>query len=319
MSQKSLFSNVIFYQLPNCELTDDEFLSALEMSPYAPCLKSQPVSVGWVPSVTDGSLLTVNNGALFMTLHTEEKKVPADVVKQEVKVLVDKFKKKEGKDPTAEQIKEWKAHVTLSLLPRAFSKHTETRMIISPDKKWLAIDASSANKAEALIKLLRSALAADEHSFATLPMRPTVNMEQVMTNWLIQKELPEKVEQGVEAKLSDSEGIVKVERVDLFGTDVRKLLEANYKVLSLALNYDGMSFKIDKTLTLKSFNVDASMLPEDEDYSTEEDADKALAYLLDVHLRLLVPGLQSLFKFLGQFCEGEESQNDNEVNSNKVA
>ena len=73
-----------------------------------------------------------------------------------------------------------KEEVFQHLLPQAFSRHLLQYALIDKQQGWIIVDASSANKADALISLLRDTLG----SLPVKPLEVNVAPTFIMTEWL---------------------------------------------------------------------------------------------------------------------------------------
>lgn len=85
-----------------------------------------PSSIGWVSPVDeDGApLVRAVNGCMMLCMQIEEKILPAAVIRQELMDKVKQIESDEGRKVYQKQKLSLKDEITMTLLPRAFSKFT---------------------------------------------------------------------------------------------------------------------------------------------------------------------------------------------------
>src|SRR5690606_39919144 len=123
----------------------------------------------------------------------------------------------------------------MSLLPRAFTRTQTTLACIAPQEGWIAVDTSSAKRAEDLLSLLREGT-------GSLPVRPmNVKMAPAacMTDWVKTGQEPEGLLISDECELRDTGedgGVIRRKRQDLSIDDIQQHLEDGRLVSQLSLH-----------------------------------------------------------------------------------
>lgn len=290
-----MFKNAIFYRLEGFEHSADALLETLKGRPFEPCGKFQFSSVGWVsPAGGDADYLRTGSGAHLMSLCFETKSIPAGVVEIRLQERIEEHEQKHGEPPSKKDIKDIKDDIKLKLVPFAFPKRDVVNLLIATDGSWLLVDASSASKAEKVLKVLRQ----DLGSLKAFPYEIGRSPLVVMTQWLEQREAPEKVSlPGYCVLVSEDAESVVCKNMDLFSDEIGHHLDTGKKVESLTLNHDSrLTFSLDKNLIVKGLSFDKSLEPEEDEM--EEDEDKKQSYLIDGWLASLVPEFNAVRGFM---------------------
>src|SRR3989338_3436115 len=137
-----LFKQIQIFQLSNsfnCSAKNIEL--CLNRFLFSPCLPSLALSSGWVPVLDeeDAPLLrTISNCTVFCA-QFEEKILPASVIRR---ALAEKIKQIEiSENRKVRQKEKWslKDEITMTLLPRAFSKFTKVYAYIDAKHRWLVL------------------------------------------------------------------------------------------------------------------------------------------------------------------------------------
>ena len=100
-------------------------------------------------------------GQVILNLCTEKRALPASAVKAAVDECIEKYKKETGNERVGAKIKkEFKEEVMLDLLPRAFSKRSNTLLWLDAANKLLVVGTGSLTGADKVITCLLDALSA---------------------------------------------------------------------------------------------------------------------------------------------------------------
>jgi len=220
---------------------------------FVPCASTEMSHFGWTQALGkhgDG-IVHQGNDNLLVCARKEEKMLPASVIKDMVEEKVNLLEVEHGRGATKKEREQFKEDITFELLPRAFSRVTDTHAYISPKDNIIVINASSRGKAEDLLALLRKSL-------GTLPVTsfdPDITVDETMTNWLNEKNLGGKFTLGMEAEfhaLGDDGAIARVKNQDLSSDEVKAHLDADKYVTKVALEWDeSMSFILNDDLSIK--------------------------------------------------------------------
>jgi len=276
------FKNLQVYRFTRPMEQDENALERnLEEFKFKPCGSQDISKLGWVfPMGKNGSMYThVHQKQLLICLKKEEKMLPAGVIKD-----------KKEKDSLKEDI-------IMQLLPRAFSRTSQTYAWIDNETNMLYVDSSSARKAEELISLLRKTLG----SLPVVPVQLQNQTDVVMTDWLVEGNIPANFQLEDEAELCsalEGGGIIRCKQQDLLSEEIKKHLDSDKFVTKLALNWaDSISFVIGEEFALKRLKFSDVLQEQNEhieadDFAARFDAD---FILMTGEIKQLVPSLVELF------------------------
>src|SRR5471030_906227 len=134
------FKNIMIYRL-NREITlsAEEMEKQLAGAAYTPCSSQDMAKSGWVSPLGDKSLALTHaiNDQILICVRKEEKILPSSVIKQELQGKIEKLEKDALKD-----------EFLFSLMPRAFSRFSQTFIWLDTARNLVIVDAASAKKAE---------------------------------------------------------------------------------------------------------------------------------------------------------------------------
>jgi recombination associated protein RdgC len=261
---------------------------------------SQDISkLGWVfPMGKSGAMYTHQAGKqILICLKKEEKMLPAGVIKEQLNARVEAIELEQGRALKKKEKDSLKEEIIMQLLPRAFSRTSQTFAWIDPESDMLYVDASSTRKAEELISLLRKTLG----SLPVVPVQLKNQADVVMTDWLSEGNIPANFALEEEAELCsalEGGGIIRCKQQDLLSDEIKNHLSADKFVTKLALNWaDSISFIIGEEFALKRLKFSDVLQEQNEDidkddYAARFDADFAL---MTGEIKQLVPALIDAF------------------------
>jgi len=231
---------------------------------------------GWSESLGKGSLLTTeSNGNVLICARSEEKILPAPVIKDELESWIETFETQYGRSPTKKEREQMKEDVIFELLPRAFNRVTDTHAYINAKENVIVINTSSRGKAEDLLALLRKTL-------GTLPVTspsPEICPDETMTEWLTIDSTERFIKSnlfslGMEAhfnSLGDQSASATVKNQDLLGEEVKAHLDADQYVTKIALEYDEtMSFMLSDDLSIKRIKFFDVIVEQNDDIDLDD-------------------------------------------------
>jgi recombination associated protein RdgC len=247
------FKNLRLCTLPkNWKLSTDELKVALATQAFAACSSIEMTSTGWVPPCEGGELVHVVNRQMLLSLCTEKKLLPTSVIREFAKSRATEIEEQQGYKPGRKQMKEIKEDVTDELLPRAFSIKRSTRVWIDPANGWLAIDTSSATRAQEVLTYLIKALA---DRFPGKLLYSKTPPQIAMTCWLSDDAAPGGFTIDDQIELSSSgeaKGKVKYVKLSVEAVDIQKHIINGKHCTQLALTWnDKVSFVLTDNLTIK--------------------------------------------------------------------
>lgn len=256
--------------------TDLELNEAMQQHTFTPCGSTELRHFGWSESLGKGSLLTTeSNGNVLICARSEDKILPAPVIKDAVDFRVEEFEIVEGRTPSKKEREQIKEDVIFQLLPRAFSRIVDTHAYINTKENIIVVNTSSRGKAEDVLALLRKTL-------GTLPVTsisPEVAPDELMSNWVVDADCSDGVmgelfNLGMEAhfnSLGDHSATAVVKNQDLTSDEVKAHLDADQYVTKLALEFDDtMSFILNDDLSIKRIKFFDVIIEQNDDIDCDD-------------------------------------------------
>lgn len=115
----------------------------------------------------------------------------------------------------------------MNLLPRAFSKNQHTALWIDMENNLIHIDAASSKRAEDALALLRKSLG----SLPVVPLAFANEPSTILTNWILQDNLPHWLLALEEAELrgSQEDSVIRCKKQPLENEEILALLQDGKK------------------------------------------------------------------------------------------
>ncbi len=217
----------------------EELEKQLAENSFTPCASTELSHFGWTTALGKhgNSLAHIANNNILLCARKEEKILPAPVIKDQLEEKITQLENEHSRSATKKEKEQFKEDIIFELLPRAFSRFTDTHGYISPEQNIIVINASSRGKAEDFLALLRKSL-------GTLPVTsfsPEIAPDEIMTDWLTGKHFLGNFQLGMEAELNalgDDGAIIRVKNQDLTSDEIKNHLDADKYVVKLALEWD---------------------------------------------------------------------------------
>jgi len=278
------FKNLYFFAFTRpFESSEEDIEKQLSEHLFTPCASTEQSHFGWVNALgKHGSSIVhgVNNNFLLCA-RKEEKILPAPVVKDQLEAKIALHEQEHSRSATKKEKEQFKEDIIFELLPRAFSRVTDTHAYINPEHNIIVINTGSRGKAEDFLALLRKAL-------GTLPVTsvsPEKAPDEVMTEWLTDTKIGSSFNLGMEAEfnaLGDDGAVVRVKNQDLGSDEIKAHLDADKYVVKLALDWDdAISFILCDDLAIKRLKFFDVLQEQNDDIDSDDiiakiDADFAL-------------------------------------------
>jgi len=236
---------------------------------FTPCLPSLATSYGWAPPQDEehAPLVVGANGYLLLSMQTEEKILPASVVRHSTQVRVKEIENQEMRQVGASERRRLKDDITAMLLPRAFSKYSHTMAVIDCQNGWLILNTTQLAKIEKFVKLF--------HRCTSIQAQPveTKKISALLTYWLTESAFPDGLSVETSGVLRDPRQqarTIRCKNQDLSATGIQSLLKDGCEIHELGLIWqDRVTFNLVDDFTLKSIRYDEKLLSLAESDDTE--------------------------------------------------
>ncbi len=234
------FKNLYFFAFTRpFECSEEDLEKHLNEHLFTPCGSTEMSHFGWVKALGKHGQSIVHsvNGNHLLCARKEEKILPAPVIKDMIEEKVALLEAEQSRGATKKEREQFKEDIIFELLPRAFSRVTDTHAYINAEHNIIVINTGSRNKAEDFLALLRKVL-------GTLPVTsvsPEKAPDELMTDWVTENSLGEKFQLGLEAEfhaLGDDGAVVRVKNQELDSDEIKAHLDADKFVVKLALDWD---------------------------------------------------------------------------------
>jgi recombination associated protein RdgC len=218
------------------------------------------------------------NGYVLLCLNVEEKLLPATVVKQEVDARLRALESADQRLSRQARL-ELKDNVTLSLLPKAFSKYTRIYAYLDQKLNLMVLNTANKRHTELFLDAMQKSL-----PLVKLHRPESKRLPEIMTQWLTLDNLPSEFEIAKSCMLQDSQyqaRVIRCKEQELSAEPIMKLLKDGCEVKQLALQWhEHLQFTLAEDCIFRSLRFAEQLLEsasaEAEDRLQQFDADFAL-------------------------------------------
>ncbi|WP_317930092.1 recombination-associated protein RdgC [Halioxenophilus sp. WMMB6] len=298
------FKNLRVYRFTKpFTLAPEALAEKLAEQPFHPCGSQELTRIGFVPPLGDegSELIHSSAGYTMLCCKKQQKVLPAAVVNEALEEKVKALQAEEGRKLGRKERQQLKEELTLTMLPRAFTKSSKLFAYVAAPEGLLIINSASANQAEELLITLRELLG----SLPVVPITCRHIPVQVMTNWLLHQQPADGLQLGQECELRDpgeAGGIIRCKNQDLTAANIINHLQEGMYVAKLALIASaGIECIVDENLAIKRL-VYGDRIQEKLDQESPETA----AQQFDVDFSLMTLELASFLKQLFAAFGGED-------------
>ncbi|MCS6714784.1 recombination-associated protein RdgC [Proteus terrae] len=297
------FKNILVYRLnKEIALSMDELEQQLASLAFTPCSSQDMTRTGWVSPMGDRgeALIHVTGKQVMMCARKEDKILPATVIKQALQDKVEKLEGEQGRKLKKTEKATLKDEVVHTLLPRAFSKFSQTFIWLNLEKQLVIVDSGSAKRAEDNLALLRKTLG----SLPVVPLNFNESVELKMTEWVRSGELPAGFTLMDEAELKavlDEGGVIRCKKQELVSDEIATHIEAGKFVTKLSVDWeDRLQFMLCDDGSIKRIKFSETLREQN------DDIDKAdFAQRFDADFVLMTGELSALIERVTEVLGGE--------------
>lgn len=295
--------NLVLYRLPSDWAVDADALEQkLAQQPLQPCGGFQMESAGWVCPRDDGRYLYQQQRQWLLALATEQKLLPASVIRQEAEDRAVAIAAQQGRPVGRKQMRDLKLQVTNELMPRALSRRRTTHAWVDSQHHWLAVEAAGDAKADQFMEALRRA-DDDVHALRLETLRSPA---AAMAEWLVGGDAPGAftIDQDLELRAAGaSKATVRYARHSLEGREIRDHIAGGKMVVRLGLTWnDRISFVLTEQLQLKRITF-LEILKRESDTEVEDDGEQ-----FEIDFALMTGELSLLIADLVKALGGEKEK-----------
>ncbi|MCT8248796.1 recombination-associated protein RdgC [Proteus faecis] len=297
------FKNILVYRLnKEIALSMDELEQQLASLAFTPCSSQDMTRTGWISPMGDRgeALIHVAGKQVMMCARKEDKILPATVIKQALQDKVEKLEGEQGRKLKKTEKATLKDEVIHTLLPRAFSKFSQTFIWLDLEKQLVIVDSGSAKRAEDNLALLRKTLG----SLPVVPLNFNESVDLKMTEWVRSGELPSGFTLMDEAELKavlDEGGVIRCKKQELVSDEIATHIEAGKFVTKLSVDWeDRLQFMLCDDGSIKRIKFSETLREQN------DDIDKAdFAQRFDADFVLMTGELSALIERVIDVLGGE--------------
>jgi len=297
-----LFKRAIFFPLEQKlsfhKQAIHDSLAKLAFSPCPPSFAKMSGFVSPLPESPDALVHMVGHYMLFC-MQIEEKILPATVIKQHLDEKIQAIQAAEQRKVYQKEKHTLRDEITLTLLPKAFSKFSQIYAYIDTQQNILVVNTTEQNKIKQLANLLKKSL---EISLKPFKLK---KISYLLSQWLMHEDWPEALDVLQHAVLQDPQNtkrVLRCQQQDLFSQAIKSFLKEGQEVKSIKLRFhQGIDFTLTDQLLLNQISYHEDLLAQQTEGMSETKAEQ-----FDTQFILSAEILGSLIPILlGQLTEQE--------------
>ncbi len=273
-----MFKNLMLFRIePSWSKTTAQIEAGLAQMRFRECSPTQEKSVGWSEprGVKHAMLVESVAGQLILRLTMEAKVLPSSVVKRRTQERVEKLEATTGRKLSRMEKKDLREETLLDLLPKAFTRISNTAVWIDQAARLLVMDVAGQTKADEVVAMLLRSL----DGLVITQVQTSSAPSAQMAAWLLSHEAPGRFDVDRECELKatdDSQGVVRYSKHTLNVEEVRKHIQSGKMVTKLALTWNGrVAFVLNDVLQVKKLKfLEGALDNPDSNDSAGKDEDR---------------------------------------------
>lgn len=246
------FKNLTIFQFhQHWDLTPAALEQSLANKPLTACPALGMHSHGWTPPGVTPRLVEAVDNHMLVALGSEEKILPASVIRDRSAEMADEWSQSHGIKPSRKLLADFRDQAISELLPRALARKRYTAGWIDLSRQRIVVDCNASSRAELVIEHLRETLG----SLEVTPIKTSRSPGESMTDWLRSQRSPGSFSLDDECVLSASNepgSLIRYRRYAPSITHLQECLEQGFQVSQLALIWrDRIQLTVDTNLRVK--------------------------------------------------------------------
>lgn len=290
--------NAIFYRIKTPFSLDAAAIEeAIQAKPFLPCEKNQIESIGWGNPRGMGHACgtALTNDCILLRLIVDAKKIPRGAIRDHVEEHRVRIEEAEGRKLPKKELRDIEDQVLAELVQKTPSKKASTYAYIDLITLTLIVGASSEKNATAFTAALREALG----SLPIEPLKCDIPVAATLTAWLREDAVPDGIEIGDAAILTDEEGgTVTFKKQFLLGRDVQDQIAQHKQVTKLNMTFnERIQLTLDENLQHTKMKLTAAATESVKDLDDEdgEAIFDATMFLVTQEYRLWLQAMKPMF------------------------
>ena len=277
MDTNMWFSNLIVYKFKQpANYNAEEFEAALAQDVIRKPGEQELSTFGWGNALGKHgeTLAHFCKDHILVCARTITKNIPANIVNEQLADKIEAIESSENRPVKKKEKDELKEVILFEMMKDAYTKTTSLHAFIDMKNGLLVVNASSFNKSEELLSLLRKSLG----SLPVVPVFSNIDLDVLLTTWLTSYETPDGFVIGADAHLEepdDTASKVKFESHDLSCDEVKAHLESGKRVTLLRFDWQArLKFTLKDDGSIKRLVFGEMLKEENADIPKEEMARK---------------------------------------------
>jgi recombination associated protein RdgC len=295
-----MFRNLRLYRLQSPWPESEEALSGLLAdTAFKPCGPFSEQSAGWEPPTLQDAdpFCRRVGGCDLLALRRQTRLLPAAAVNEVLPARFAEFEARMGREPSRKERRQLRDEVYGELLPKALLRSQRIRGFHLASEEIIAVEATSAARAELFLDQLRVAL-------GTLVVRPLAFRQPVpaLLTRILLGDGPRELRVGRECRMNDpasAKSAVQWLDMDLADDNARRLVRDGLRLQRLGVEFDDvLNCVIDQDCVLRKVRLPGA--------DAAEIGDEDPLARLDSDFTMLTGSVRRLLELLKKTLEGYE-------------